>query len=155
MNNIFFEPGVNKITVGSIIRIDLELNISLDQVEELKGFNYEIRDSYKNTYYIMPISKKSTVKPKTKLGYSTRGGDMEFNYFTSEWKREKKVRERTIEIKFHESQEQEVSNLISMLDLYGCPDEDKDENGVITYSETFVEYDPDEYKVFKNALKAI
>lgn len=58
MSKIFLEPHVNEITVGSIMRVDAE---DLTKVEELKAFNYDIVDSFENTYYIMPLGRKCTL----------------------------------------------------------------------------------------------
>ncbi|MGV4321279.1 hypothetical protein [Bacillus mojavensis] len=87
MYKIFFEPNVNKVTLGSIIRVDTQ---NLDQVEELKNFNYDIVDSFENTYYIIPTSKKPSVKAKSILTYYTSGGNEHFDYLKNEWCKVKK-----------------------------------------------------------------
>lgn len=149
---MFFEPHVNEITVGSIIRIDTK---HLDQVEELMAFEYDIVDSFENTYYIMPTLKKEVQKPKSKLEYHTSGGDMEFDYLTEKWFRSRKERTRYLVVTCHKSQLQKVLDLTSELDLDGCPDYSYLEDDMIEYSESFNEYDSDNYKEFKKALKNI
>lgn len=59
--NIFFKYGHNTIEVNEMLRIDIKEGSSLSIVKELKGYKFNIEDSYKNgdktTYYIMPIGR--------------------------------------------------------------------------------------------------
>ncbi|MCY8466897.1 hypothetical protein [Bacillus atrophaeus] len=152
MYKIFFEPHVNEVTLGSIIRVDAQ---DLNQVEELKNFNYDIVDSFENTYYLIPTSKKTSVKAKSILTYYTYGGEKEFDYFKNEWYRAKKKRETFLNIKCHPSQLDTIIDLANNcgLDLMQCPNEYTDNQGLIVYEDAFVQYDSEAYKNFKNGLK--
>lgn len=57
--NIFFKYGHNMIEVNEMLRVDIKEGSSLSIVKELKGYKFNVQDSYKNgdvtTYYILPI----------------------------------------------------------------------------------------------------
>lgn len=59
--NIFFKYGHNTIEVNEMLRIDIKNGLSLSIVRELKGYKFNIEDSYKNgdktTYYIIPVGR--------------------------------------------------------------------------------------------------
>ena len=70
--NIFFKYGHNTIEVNDMLRIDIKNGLSLSIVRELKGYKFNIEDSYKNgdktTYYIIPVGRDiKSVKGLIKL----------------------------------------------------------------------------------------
>ncbi|MCY8228827.1 hypothetical protein MOC30_14650 [Bacillus spizizenii] len=154
MYKIFFEPIVNEVTLGSVIRVDTQ---DLGQVKELKNFNYDIVDSFENTYYVIPTSKKISVKAKSVLTHHTSGGDERFDYFKNEWYRVKKKKETFLKITCHPSQLETIIDLADNcgLNLMQCPNEYIDDQGLIVYEDAFVRYDSEAYKKFKNGLKHI
>ncbi|MGD2352041.1 hypothetical protein ACP8H2_09840 [Bacillus subtilis] len=154
MYKIFFEPIVNEVTLGSVIRVDTQ---DLGQVKELKNFNYDIVDSFENTYYMIPTSKKTSVKAKSSLTYYTSGGDERFDYIKNKWYRAKKKKETFLKITCHSSQLETIMDLADNcgLNLMQCPNEDTDDQGLIVYEDAFVRYDSEAYKKFKNGLKHI
>lgn len=154
MYKIFFEPNVNKVTLGSVIRVDAR---DLDQVEELKNFTYDIVDSFENTYYVIPTSKKPSAKAKSVLTYYTSGGDEHFDYFKNEWYKVKKKKETFLKVTCNPSQLDTIIDLADNcgLNLMQCPNEDTNDQGLIVYEDAFVQYDSEAYKKFKNGLKHI
>ncbi|QRV11418.1 hypothetical protein JR311_19755 (plasmid) [Bacillus velezensis] len=154
MYKIFFEPSVNEVTLGSIVRVDAR---DLDQVKELKNFYYDIVDSFENTYYLIPTSKKTSVKARSVLTYYTSGGDKRFDYFKNEWYKVKKKKETFLTITCHPSQLDTIIDLANNcgLNLMQCPSEDINDQGLIVYEDAFVQYESEAYKKFKNELKQL